>query len=104
MPCFFPPSPFLCFAISYRWALVPSLFTPFFLNTFDLKWIFVKDGTCGKETQDGIECDEDKSFEFPWRVDVEREPFAGSQMGRPYEHVSYFMPSPQRDTAENARY
>lgn len=23
----------------------------------------------------------DKSFEFPWGVDVEREPFAGSQMG-----------------------
>lgn len=29
---FFFPSPFLCFAISYRWALVPSLFTPFFLK------------------------------------------------------------------------
>lgn len=53
----------------------------FFLNSFHLKWIFVKDGTCGKETQTELNEMKDKSFEFPWRVDVEREPFAGSQMG-----------------------
>jgi hypothetical protein len=52
----------------------------FFLTSFDLKWIFVRDRTCGKETHRELNEMKDKSFEFPWRV-LKESPLPGAKWG-----------------------
>lgn len=102
-PVFFPPPPFSVLRL-----VIVGLWSRACLHLFFFKLLRLEMDICQRwdmrqRDSDGIEWDERQELWISmegrcWKRALRREPKG------PYEHVSYFMPSPQRDTAENARY